>query len=100
MMETLRAFVIERGLVSIPYDLQPVVAETPAFLRWAFAMMDTPGPFEQVATEAFYYITLENNCRRAGRSMAVRVRLRSLDDISIHEVGRHYLRAALQEQPT
>jgi uncharacterized protein (DUF885 family) len=57
MMETLRAFLLERDLVSIPADLRPAIAETPPFLRWASAMMDTPGPFEKVATDSFYYIT-------------------------------------------
>jgi uncharacterized protein (DUF885 family) len=57
MMETLRAFLLERDLVSIPADLRPAIAETPPFLRWATAMMDTPGPFEKVATDSFYYIT-------------------------------------------
>jgi uncharacterized protein (DUF885 family) len=57
VMENLRAFIVERDLVSIPADLHPTIAETPGFLRWAFAMMDTPGAFEKVATDAFYYIT-------------------------------------------
>ena len=57
VMENLRAFILERDLVSVPADLAPTIAETPGFLRWAFAMMDTPGAFEKVATEAFYYIT-------------------------------------------
>jgi len=57
MMETLRAFLLERDLVSIPADLRPAIAETPPFLRWATAMMDTPGPFEKVATDSYYYIT-------------------------------------------
>ena len=96
MMETLRAFVIERGLVSIPYDVQPVVAETPAFLRWAFAMMDTPGPFEQVATEAFYYITppekgWTTDQVEAWLSLS---NYDTLDDVSIHEGWPgHYLHA-------
>jgi uncharacterized protein (DUF885 family) len=34
------------------------VAETPQFLRaTSFASMDTPGPFETRATEAYYYVT-------------------------------------------
>ena len=34
------------------------VAETPQFLRaTSFASMDTPGPFETKATEAYYYVT-------------------------------------------
>jgi len=56
-METLRSFIIERDLVSIPADVRPTIAETPSFLRWAFAMLDAPGAFEKVATDAFYYVT-------------------------------------------
>jgi uncharacterized protein (DUF885 family) len=96
MMETLRAFVIERGLVSIPYDMRPVVAETPAFLRWAFAMMDTPGPFEQVAAEAFYYITPPEKEWTAEQVEAwlSLSNYDTLDDISIHEGWPgHYLHA-------
>jgi len=34
------------------------VTETPQFLRvTSFASMDTPGPFETKATEAYYYVT-------------------------------------------
>jgi hypothetical protein len=57
MVDDLRRFVIERGLVSVPYDENCVVAETPPFLRFAFAMLDSPGPFEKVAKEAYYYVT-------------------------------------------
>lgn len=53
----LRRYVIENSLVSVPYDENCIVAETPAFLRSAFAMMDPPGAFEEVAKEAFYYVT-------------------------------------------
>ncbi len=58
LLEDLRTFVVERDLVSIPSTVRCRVEETPPFARWAFAMMDTAGPFETVATESFYYITL------------------------------------------
>jgi uncharacterized protein (DUF885 family) len=58
MLEDLRTFVIERDLVTVPNEVHCLVEETPPFARWAFAMMDTTGPFEEVATESFYYITL------------------------------------------
>ena len=36
----------------------PIVAETPPYARvGTFASMDTPGAYEQNATEAFYYVT-------------------------------------------
>ncbi|HEV8340380.1 MAG TPA: DUF885 domain-containing protein [bacterium] len=57
LLEGLREFLIERDLVTIPSEVRPIVEETPPFARWAFAMMDTAGPFEEVATESFYYVT-------------------------------------------
>lgn len=57
MLEDLRQFLAERNLVSLPGDVRPIVAETPSFARWAFAMMDTAGPFEEFATESYYYVS-------------------------------------------
>jgi uncharacterized protein (DUF885 family) len=94
MMENLRAFILERDLVSIPYDLQPAVAETPVFMRQAFAMMDTPGAFEKVATEAFYYITppeVDWPPTQVEEWLTV-FNYYELDDVSIHEGWPgHYL---------
>lgn len=58
LLEKLRAFLIEHDIVTIPNGGTCRVEETPPFARWAFAMMDTAGPFEQHATDSFYYITL------------------------------------------
>jgi uncharacterized protein (DUF885 family) len=58
LLDSLRNFLVEQQLVTLPQDAQCLVQETPPFARWAFAMMDTAGPFERVATEAFYYVTL------------------------------------------
>lgn len=57
LLAGLRSFVREREIVTVP-EADAVVEETPPFLRWAFAMMDTAGPFEKVARESFYYVTL------------------------------------------
>lgn len=57
MLEELRWWVIAHDIVSVPTDDRCVAAETPRYWRWAFAMMDTPGPFEEVARESFYYVT-------------------------------------------
>jgi len=54
----LRAFVSEHHIVSIPSDLLPTVEATPEFMRATIsAAMDSPGPFEQNATQAFYYVS-------------------------------------------
>jgi uncharacterized protein (DUF885 family) len=57
LLDDLRRFLIEREIVTLPGDVRPIVEPTPRFARWAFAMMDTAGPFEQTATESFYYVT-------------------------------------------
>jgi len=57
-LESIRRFVLEHDLVSLPSQTRAQVMETPQFLRASsFASMDTPGPFETKATEAYYYVT-------------------------------------------
>lgn len=56
-LEECQRFVVERGLLTLPSERLPVVRETPPYARMGFASMDTPGPFEARATEAFYNIT-------------------------------------------
>jgi uncharacterized protein (DUF885 family) len=52
-------FIREHHIVTIPSDVRPIVEETPAFMRaTTFASMDTPGPFEKHATEAYFNVTL------------------------------------------
>lgn len=57
-LEAIRQFLVERHLITIPSDVRARVEETPQFDRaTSFASMDTPGPFETKATEAYYYVT-------------------------------------------
>jgi len=57
-LDKIRKYVLSRHLVSIPSDVRAKVKETPQYLRaTSFASMDTPGPFEKRATEAYYYVT-------------------------------------------
>ena len=57
-LEVLRQFVVSHDLVTLPSSVRARVAETPQYLRaTSFASMDTPGPFETRATEAYYYVT-------------------------------------------
>lgn len=57
-VEDARRFLVEKGIVTVPSDVRPRIEETPPFQRsGGFASMDTPGPFESKATEAFYYVT-------------------------------------------
>jgi len=53
------AFIRAHHIVTIPSDIRPIVEETPPFMRaTTFASMDTPGPFETHATEAYFNVTL------------------------------------------
>ena len=55
----LRDFLEQRHIVGMPSQVLPIVQETPPFARaLTFASMDTPGPYEKVAKEAFFNVTL------------------------------------------
>lgn len=57
-LEDIRKFVVSHRLVTVPSEVRAKVKETPQFRRaTSFASMDTPGPFEKRATEAYYYVT-------------------------------------------
>jgi uncharacterized protein (DUF885 family) len=55
----LRDYITAHKIVTIPSQTLPILEETPPFARaLTFASMDTPGPYETVAKEAFFNITL------------------------------------------
>ncbi len=52
-------FIRAHQIVDIPSPVLPRVKETPPFMRaTTTASMDTPGPLEKVATEAYFNVTL------------------------------------------
>jgi uncharacterized protein (DUF885 family) len=52
-------FIEAKHIVDIPSQVRPIVEETPPFMRaTTTASMDTPGPFEQHATQAYFNVTL------------------------------------------
>lgn len=57
LTEASRRFILDKHLVTIPFDEKAVVKETPPFMRWNAAFLNGPGPFEARPLEAFYYIT-------------------------------------------
>ena len=57
-IESIRQFLIDKRIVTLPSEIRPTIMETPGYMRdGGFAFMDTPGAFETRATESFYYIT-------------------------------------------
>lgn len=60
-LEAIRQFVVDKKIVTMPSEVRVKVEETPPYARsTSTASMDTPGPFEEKATEAYYYITPVN----------------------------------------
>jgi uncharacterized protein (DUF885 family) len=93
VLEELRQFVEDHRLVSIPSAVRCRVEPTPPFARWAFAMMDTAGPFE-TAPESFYYVTLPDPRWPPEQVEAwlTKFDYATLRDVGIHEVyPGHYV---------
>ncbi|MBW4697174.1 MAG: DUF885 domain-containing protein [Aphanocapsa lilacina HA4352-LM1] len=88
-LDALRQFLVDKRIITVPGDVQAQVTETPPFLRaLTFASMDTPGPYESKATEAYYNITLPDPKWPAKRQEDY---LRGynyplLNTVSVHEV--------------
>jgi uncharacterized protein (DUF885 family) len=57
-VEAARQYLIDHAIVTVPSDVRVQIEETPPYARsGSFASMDTPGPYESKATQAFYYVT-------------------------------------------
>ncbi len=95
MLSDLREFCLKNKIISMPWEGDLRVEETPPFMRaLTFAAMSWSGPFEEKSKESFYYVTLpekswapekvEQHMRSFGRF--------SLMDTSVHEVfPGHYV---------
>jgi uncharacterized protein (DUF885 family) len=55
----LKDYITAHQIITIPSPVLPILEETPPFMRaLTTASMDTPGPYEMVAKEAFFNVTL------------------------------------------
>jgi uncharacterized protein (DUF885 family) len=50
----LRAFIVEKDLMTIPGTEQAEVRESPPYQRWNFAYIDPPGPYEHGLPSVYY----------------------------------------------
>ncbi len=67
--DKLVGFIQQKQIITIPSDVRPIVEETPPFMRAiTFASMDTPGPYETVAKEAYFNVTLPESDWTAQRT--------------------------------
>jgi uncharacterized protein (DUF885 family) len=94
-LDQLRKYVVSHHLVGIPSEVRAKVKETPQYLRaTSFASMDTPGPFEKRATEAYYYVTPteEDWLEKEKQEWLSAFNYYTSDVVSIHEVyPGHYV---------
>lgn len=94
-LEQIRQYVLDHRLVTIPSDVRAKVEETPAFDRaTSFASMDTPGPFEKKARQAYYYVTpVESDWSEAQKNeWLTSFNSYTADLVSIHEAyPGHYV---------
>ena len=94
-LDGLERFVRDRQIVDVPPAPPARVVETPPFMRaTTSASMDTPGPFEKVATEAYFNMTLPDPKWPAQEQNDFMSRWyrASISNVSVHEVWPgHYL---------
>ena len=57
MLEDVRQSLIDFDVITVPSEDRCQVIETPTYMRYAFAAMDSAGALETRATESFYYVT-------------------------------------------
>ncbi|HYE24721.1 MAG TPA: DUF885 domain-containing protein [Clostridia bacterium] len=94
-LTSLREFTDQRKIVATPERSLPIVKETEPFMRaLSSASMDTPGPFEQKAKEAYFSVTLPepNWTPQQVEEHLAGFNYGSLNSTAIHEVfPGHYL---------
>ena len=88
MLEDIRQALIDHDIISLPSEDRCQVVETPAYMRYAFAAMDSAGALENRATESFYYVTPveEQWTAEQAEEWLSKFDYNTLRIISIHEV--------------
>ncbi len=101
-LDSIGRFMTDHHIVTIPQAAPARVQETPPFLRaTTSASMDIPGPFEKVATEAYYNMTLPDSKwpAREIQEFMKQWYYAAISNVSVHEVWPgHYLQFLLREE--
>jgi uncharacterized protein (DUF885 family) len=101
-LDSLRQFIVDHHIVTVPAGDPARVKETPPFMRsTTSASMDTPGPFEPAKLPGFYNMTLPDP-RKAQAEQADFMRQwyrAAIANVSVHEVyPGHYLQFLYAKQ--
>jgi uncharacterized protein (DUF885 family) len=101
-LDALGKFMTDHQIVTVPKAAPATVQETPPFLRaTTSASMDIPGPFETVATEAYYNMTLPDPklSPEETREFMSQWYYAAISNVSVHEVWPgHYLQFLYAKQ--
>jgi uncharacterized protein (DUF885 family) len=101
-LDALGRFMTDHHIVTVPQAAPAHVQETPPFLRaTTTASMDIPGPFEQVATEAYYNMTLPDPKwpSKDVEEFMTQWYYAAISNVSVHEVWPgHYLQFLYAKQ--
>jgi uncharacterized protein (DUF885 family) len=101
MMDSVRAWVETSGVVPLTTQGSPLVRESPAYARGAFAYLDPPGPFETGDLDAYYFITnvLPEWTEEQKRQHMSYFNYPSLLGVTIHETfPGHYVQVAYERE--
>lgn len=95
MLDSLRQFIVDHHIVTIPPSEPAHVKETPPFMRsTTTASMDTPGPFETAKLQGYYNMTLPDpRWPKAEQDSYMKGWYYSaISNVSVHEVyPGHYI---------
>ena len=95
-------FIQAKRIITIPSEIRPTLEETPPFMRaTTFASMDTPGPFEKKAREAYFNVTLPEKSwvQQRTESFMQSFSFSSIVSIAIHEAyPGHYVQLLYTRQ--
>ena len=84
-LASLRQFIIDKDLVSIPGTEQAKVEEAPPFNRWNFAYIEIPGPYETGLPSVYYIAPPDSKWSKAEQNAYVPGKSNLLF-VSSHEV--------------
>jgi uncharacterized protein (DUF885 family) len=95
MLDSLRQFLVDHHIVTIPPGEPAHVKETPPFMRsTTTASMDTPGPFESAKLQGYYNMTLPDLRWPKGEQESYMKGwyYAAISNVSVHEVyPGHYI---------
>ena len=94
-LDGLAAFIRDKKIITIPSEVRPILRETPPFMRaTTFASMDTPGPYETVAQQAYFNVTLPEPGWDAKRTQGFMAQFSYpvISNVAVHEAyPGHYI---------